>query len=288
MRELFNNLTADQANTCAMVLSSSGISYRVKRGRKGWEIWIDESSHESALAGIKQYFSENQDDFSNLEPTEDKYQKTYTGIWAAIVLLVWYMAFMMGNDSRGFFQSYGSASDFILQGELYRAATSLMLHADGVHLAGNMVGIAIFGTAVCSITGSGAGWLMILLTGIIGNLINAAFLKTGHLSIGASTAVFGAIGILSGRQFIKLFRSQDRRMKAWLPLAGGLALLGFLGSGIHTDLTAHFFGFLSGLIMGMLYAVFIKHLAARSTQMYAMGFFIGILFLAWLTAFSHD
>ena len=287
MRELFKDLTADQANTCGLVLSSSGISYRVKQGRKGWEIWVDESGYDSALTSIKQYFKENQDDFSTPEPGEDKYHKTFTGIWAAVLLLAWYLTFMTGNDSRPFIRAYGSVSDSILRGELYRAATSLMLHADGVHLVGNMVGIAVFGTAVCSITGWGVGWLMILLTGIIGNLVNAAVLKTGHVSIGASTAIFGAIGILSGHQFIKLFRSQDRRIKAWMPLAGGVALLGFLGSGVHTDLTAHLFGFLTGLILGILYAALIHRLPSRPGQKYAICIFIGLLFFSWLTAFSH-
>ena len=287
MRELFKDLTADQANTCGLVLSSSGITYRVKKGRKGWDILVDESSYENALASMKQYFRENQDDFSTPEPGDDKYQKTFTGVYVAVVLLAWYLAFMMGNDSRQFIRAYGAASDYILNGELYRAATALMLHADSIHLVGNMVGVAVFGTAVCSITGWGVGWLMILLTGIIGNLVNAVFLKTGHVSIGASTAVFGAIGILSGHQFIKRFRSHGRRIKAWLPLAGGLALLGFLGSGVHTDLTAHLFGFLAGMILGILYAAFINRITSRPGQMYAMCIFIGILVVAWLTAFSH-
>jgi membrane associated rhomboid family serine protease len=161
-----------------------------------------------------------------------------------------------------------------------------MLHADGVHLVGNMVGIALFGTAVCGIAGYGVGWLMILSTGILGNLLNAALMKAGHNSIGASTAIFGAIGILAGHQFYKRYRIPGKRVKAWLPLAGGLALLGLLGSGEHSDLTAHLFGFISGICLGILYALKFRRRQEKSVQRYCLFLLFGILFFSWLTAFS--
>lgn len=286
-RELFTDLTADQADTCGLILSASGISYRVKRGRRGWGIWVDAAAYDTALANVKQYFHENQDVNLKRGTDTEPFQKTLTGIWVSLVLLGWYLIYLTGPGRQTFIRSYGAASDAILDGEFYRIVTALMLHADPVHLAGNMVGIAIFGTAVCGTMGIGVGWFLILLTGIFGNFFNAAFLKTDHLSIGASTAIFGAIGILAGHQFLERFRSPGQRMRAWLPIAGGIALLGFLGSGAHTDLTAHLFGFLSGLVLGVLKAVLVKHPFTKSGQTYFMAFFIGIPVLAWLTAFSH-
>lgn len=287
MRELFTNLTADQADTCGLILSASGISYRVKRRRTGWEIWVDAADYDTALAGIRQYFQENQNASLKRDVDTEPFQKTLTGIWVSLVLLVWYLIYLTGPGRQSFIRAYGAASDAILHGELYRVVTALMLHADPVHLAGNMAGIALFGTAVCGTMGIGVGWFMILLTGIFGNLLNAVFLKTGHLSIGASTAIFGAIGILAGHQFLKRFRSPGQRMKAWLPIAGGIALLGFLGSGAHTDVTAHLFGFLSGVLLGILKTGLLKHPVTKSGQTYFMIFFIGVPALAWLTAFSH-
>lgn len=287
MRELFSNLTTDQADTCGLVLSSSGISYRVKRGRKGWEIWVEESEYDIALAAIKQYFKENQDSSLPEDTDREEFQKTYTGIWFSVVLCAWYITYLSGPGRKLFIHTYGAASEAILKGELYRIVTALMLHADVVHLLGNMVGIAIFGTAVCGIMGRGLGWFMILLTGIFGNFINAVFLKTGHLSIGASTAIFGAIGILAGHQFLERFRQPGQRMKAWLPLAGGIALLGFLGSGAHTDLTAHLFGFLSGLVLATIKGVFFKHPLPGIGQNFFMVLFVGVLVAAWITGFSH-
>jgi hypothetical protein len=70
--------------------------------------------------------------------------------------------------------------------------------------------------------------------------------------------VFGAIGILAGFQTVLLLarRHEPRRRSLRTidlvgPIAGGLALLGSLGSGgENTDLGAHGFGFLAGLLIG--------------------------------------
>jgi membrane associated rhomboid family serine protease len=149
-----------------------------------------------------------------------------------------------------------------------------------------MAGIAIFGTCVCLITGQGVGWLMIVLSGILGNLINAFFYKTGHLSVGASTAVFGAIGILAGYNFLLKFRSPDQRIKAWLPLGGGLALLGLLGSGKNSDIGAHFFGFVFGILLGVFYAYFIKYPLPKKYQVNCTALSLCIIVFSWMIALN--
>ncbi len=287
MLELFRNLSEDKANTYRIVLSSSDISYHVKKEGKRWSIWVDETTYERALNTIEQYIEENQDFLLSDEAPGHEYQKTFTGIWASIILLACYIAVKTGNDVQFNIRAYGSSAFHILQGELYRTATSLMLHANALHLLSNILGIALFGTAVCTITGWGVGWLMILATGIAGNLVNAGLYTTGHLSIGASTAVFGAIGILAAHQFFKKFRLPGQRIKAWLPLGGGLALLGFIGSGKHVDLTAHLFGFLAGIIMGSLYAILVRRPIARSYQVCCLLITISILVLSWMRAFGN-
>jgi membrane associated rhomboid family serine protease len=188
----------------------------------------------------------------------------------------------MSDDAGHIVGTYGSSAADILDGEIYRAATSLTLHSGYPHLVGNIAGMAIFGTAVCSIAGSGVGWLLILLSGIAGNLANAALFRYGHQSIGASTAVFGAIGFLAAYQFCMKIRAADRRFRAWIPLAGGLALLGFLGSAAHTDLTAHLFGFLAGICFGLTASFYLGRFSKRRYQFFAMVSAIGLLAVAWL------
>lgn len=283
MRALLDNLSENQANSYGLVLSSSGISHRVREGEGGWQVWVHEGDYKEALKTIDQYLEENRDSLPADQPLYHEYhRRTFTGLWVSAILLACHVAFTMGNDSRAFISTYGSSARHILRGELYRPVTSLMIHASPLHLAGNMVGIGLFGTAVCTITGWGVGWLLILATGIVGNLVNAVLYKTGHLSVGASTAVFGAIGILAAYQFIKKYRLPGQRMKAWLPLGGGLALLGILGSGQHVDVMAHLLGFVAGIVLGTLYALYVKRPASRTYQVCCLLLALGIVVISWM------
>ncbi len=284
MEILCESLTQDQANTYGLVLASGGLPYSMVRSGSGWEIWVDETIHARALDLVAEYDAENSQQPPLDAQTAQEHNKTYTGIWVSLFLLACNMAVNMFGGIGKIAGQYGASAFDILNGDVYRTVTSLMLHADTPHLVGNMAGIAIFGTWVCNITGAGVGWLVILLTGILGNLANAALFQYGHNSIGASTAVFGAVGFLAAYQLDRKIKVVDQRKKAWLPLAGGLALLAFLGTGIHSDLTAHLFGFLAGIFLGLVYAMVLHRLLKKKHQTYCMAATIGIVIFSWLWA----
>ena len=279
---LFENLTRDRADTYGLVLDAYSLSYSTRRSGSDWEIWVDETIHDRALELIEQYIEENpQIPLPDAQETET-HHRTFTGIWVSLILMACSIAVNMSGNVDRIVREYGASASDILNGEIYRTVTALMLHSGYPHLAGNMAGIAIFGTAVCSITGAGVGWVMILLTGILGNLANAALFRYGHISIGASTAVFGAVGILAAYQLCRKIKIADQRMKAWLPIAGGLALLSFLGTGLHSDLTAHLFGFVAGVCLGLIYALYLYRLVEKKHQIYCMAATIGSVALSWL------
>lgn len=246
---------------------------------------VNATDYENALNAVDQYLKEDQNYHTAAEPLRNDYQKTFTGLWVAVILLVCHIAIVIGGESGYFIQTYGSSAYHILHGELYRSVTSLMLHANTLHIMGNIIGITLFGTSVVTIMGWGVGWFMILVTGVAGNLVNALLYKAGHISVGASTAIFGAIGILSAYQFFKKFRQPGQKIKAFLPLSCGLALLGILGSGKYSDLMAHLFGFLSGIISGSFYSVFVKNPTSKEYQTYFLIAAIGIIAVAWMKAF---
>jgi membrane associated rhomboid family serine protease len=99
--------------------------------------------------------------------------------------------------------------------------------------------------------GSGLAWSLLLGAGFLGNLVNAYLQPSNHSSVGASTAVFGAVGILAA---INLVRNSHKLRKRWiLPVAAALALLALLGTeGKNTDLGAHLFGFIYGGCLGLI------------------------------------
>jgi rhomboid protease GluP len=278
---LCENLTQDQAETYGLVLDAYDLPYSVKKSGNGWEIWVDEKIRDRALELIEQYVEENPQVPLLDAQEKETYQRTFTGVWASLILLACQILVNMSGHADQIFTEYGASSHDILNGELYRTVTSLMLHAGYPHLAGNMAGIAIFGTAVCNITGAGVGWLMILLTGILGNLADAALFQYGHISIGASTAVFGAVGILAAYQLYRKITIPGQKMKAWLPIAGGLALLAFLGTGEQSDLVAHLFGFIAGVCLGLLYALYLRGIVKKKHQTYCMAATIMTVVLSW-------
>ena len=281
---LCENLTQDQADTYGLVLDAYGIPYSTIRSGSGWKILVDKTIHDRARDLIEQYIEENQESLLPDAQKTETYQRTFTGIWVSLILMAISIAVNMSGSVEKIVREYGASAYYILNGEIYRTVTALMLHASYPHLVGNMVGIAIFGTAVCNITGAGVGWLMILLTGILGNLANAVLFRYGHISIGASTSVFGAVGILAAYQLSRKMKIAGQRMKAWLPLAGGLALLGLLGSSKHSDLTAHLFGFLAGIFLGLIYDMYLCYLLEKKHQIYCMGLTIGTVVLSWSRA----
>ena len=282
MITLCSGLTGKQAETYGLVLSALGIYYRIQKQAGFWEISVPAVDFEKARKAVEVYQQEDQDRLRPSRNVFPGFTRTYTGLWVAALLLAVHAAVTGKQIHEPFTRFYGASARHILDGELYRCVTALMIHADSVHLIGNMAGIALFGTAVCSITGWGAGWLTILLAGSAGNLMNAFFFKTGHISIGASTAVFGALGILSGYQFVIKLRLPGQRLKALLPLGGGLALLGFLGSAAHSDITAHLFGFICGIGMGACWALWIKQVPAEKYQVAGAGMAVLILILSWM------
>ncbi len=288
MIELYEHLTAAQADLCGLILTASGIPFRARKGINGWSIRVDAHHYKASRRAIAAYFKENQDVRPFIEELPAAAgQRSYAGIWAAVVLAVFYYAVACTGNVDKVWTIFGASANRIMGGEIYRTVTALMLHANLPHLAGNMAGTAVFVTAVCYVTGWGVGLLMVLMSGVLGNFVNAVMYQSGHLSIGASTAIFGAVGILSGYQFLRKRRFTKGRFAAWIPLLGGLALLGMLGTGPHVDLMAHFFGFCAGIVLGAIYAFWFHRIPAAGVQAVCLGIAVLLVALSWAIGLGY-
>ena len=147
MIELFVNLSEDDANTCLLILASAGISCQITGQPDNWTVSVLLEDSEKALAEIERYFQENretpdrpggEDDWSRIP------HKIHTGIGAALGLLSGHI-FMIHHGGISFFaEKYGASASSILNGEIYRTVTALMIHSNSVHLAGNMASLALF------------------------------------------------------------------------------------------------------------------------------------------------
>ena len=144
-----------------------------------------------------------------------------------------------------------NAAGLIGKGEWFRALTSLTLHVDAEHLLGN----CLFGGIVLVVLGMRIGALNALclsfLSGVAGNLL-AVFLRMGsdYSSVGSSTALFGAMGVLCGLAIA--LRDTGGWRRIFFPLAAGLSWLAFLGmEGVRVDILAHVTGLASGMVIGI-------------------------------------
>lgn len=174
-------------------------------------------------------------------------------VWAAVLLFVFRA---QGQDPTLAERGASSSIGLIERGEWWRPFTALFLHGDGGHIFGNLTSGAVFGALVSKSIGPWKGWAMILLAGTLGNAITSAVTYPEPFrSLGASTAVFGALGILSGIGIVENFREDLRMpwMRVLAPLLAGLVLLGWLGGaapGAGVDVLGHVFGFTAGVLAG--------------------------------------
>jgi membrane associated rhomboid family serine protease len=191
------------------------------------------------------------------EPLETEWPRhspgwLFCGIWVLALVAVF---FRQSEDPTLVDRAASSSIGLFGRGEWWRPFTGLFLHADIGHLVGNLVGGAVFGTLVARLIGPLRGWTLILASGTLGNILTSALTYPQPFnSIGASTAVFAALGILSGVGIAETLR--ERAHLPWLrilaPVFAGIILLGWLGGGStpQTDVLGHVFGFGSGLAAG--------------------------------------
>jgi rhomboid protease GluP len=254
MQRLFAHLSSESAKTYGLVLAATGIPHKIGRSKQKFHIDVSLQNRTAACNAIARYLEENKNPVST-EPILIGMpgQKSFSALFVALVPVVIHWAIMPGFEKQVFIQSFGSNAQQVLAGDLFRCVTALFLHTGPAHLLGNVVGLALFGTAVAANYGWGVGWLCILLAGAGGNWITALWYQQAHISIGASTAVFAAVGLSAAMTFWILQKQHARSWRSWTPLAGGLALLALLGAAPHTDLMAHLFGFVNGLSVGLIY-----------------------------------
>jgi membrane associated rhomboid family serine protease len=224
-----------------MVLEAVGIAHDVLPAPEGgWELVVDDADVAGAEAALVAWEAENRARAG--PPPRPEYGNSLAGVAVGFVILVF--SVRAGLGSTGPLFERGSADAVrMLHGEWWRAVTALTLHADLAHVGANAVAMAVFLGAVARRLGPAVATWTTLAAGVAGNGLTAMVLPGGHVSIGASTAVFGALGVLS--------MLQVPRRSAWLTLGAGVALLGLLGTGERSDLLAHLFGFAAGVVLGL-------------------------------------
>lgn len=251
-------------------LRAAGISYRAGPVGDQWLILVGQQDAALAMREICAVDAEG--DLFQPEPLEDV--AVPSGAMAVLVACSLLYTFALFGEAANHSEVARRAWNHgpsVLAGEWFRCVTALWLHADVAHLAGNLFGLAVFSRPICQRLGDGVGWLALVLAGALGNGANAAL--SLHFSIGASTMVFAAAGML-----ISLRREAPHRSSFVHTVAMLLAVLAILGSGPRSDLGAHFLGGVVGLLIGFQLARSkeaacgpVQDLAAGATGLLVLG-----------------
>jgi membrane associated rhomboid family serine protease len=245
-----------RAREWSLVLQSQAIDSSLELRPVGWIVRVAEPDQGRAKAVIDEYEAENAD--WPPKRVRDVPRHAPSGVIPlAFAALALFFAFVTGpaHEGSAWFR-LGTADARLLWSEPWRMVTALTLHADGKHVLGNLISGGIFGAAVSRRLGAGGGLLAIVVAGFVGNAANALYHQAdGHRSIGASTAVFAAVGLLAALQVWADRSTPSSRMNRVLtvlgPVIGGLALLGSLGASPQSDLWAHLYGFIAGVAIGL-------------------------------------
>ena len=270
----------------ALVLTVAGIPHRVLHDPGSSAILVPAEYSIAAGDELRAYDEENPRRRPAPKP-DIRYHDALPGV-AGYFLIVCVVAGLAGRAAFGLdWRAAGRIDGALLRdGEWWRTITALTLHADLEHLVGNLVFGLFFGWFAGRFVGSGVAWLAILLAGALGNLVNTLLLDPSHRAIGASTAVFAALGLMSGFVWQSKFMAQDRWVYRYGPIVGGLALLMFTGTGDeNTDIGAHLMGFVTGFGSGMLLSSVRDYIDCPRRQTTAGAIAIILVIVAWALAF---
>lgn len=248
-------ISRQRAALWALVLESRSVPCCVEQEGSGWALLVPSGFYLSALEELRLFEEANR----NWPPLASNATPLVENTLSTLSVLLLVATFhnltrldipLFGKAPINWLELGSAQAGKILDGEWWRTVTALTLHSGALHLFGNLTIGGFFIVYLCKDLGSGLAWTLLLLSGILGTLANAWFQPEYHTSIGASTLVFGAVGILASLQVI---REKSRPLKKWfLPIAGALALLAMLGTeGENTDIGAHLFGFVFGIILGL-------------------------------------
>ena len=207
-------------------------------------------------------------------PTQTFPFVNYLLIAANIAAFVWELLLIYQSGASATIAGYGLVPARVLAdpaGEAFTIASSMFMHGDVVHLAGNMLFLYIFGDNVEDLLGHGR---YIAFYGLCGVAAAAAQVLTSGLSsavpmVGASGAISGVMGayiVLFPRAPILMFNFSIPLLwfiygffmsfpawaviGYWFVVSNLLPAVSSLGAQVgHVALFAHIGGFVAGLLL---------------------------------------
>lgn len=272
----------------SLVLEARGIEYEAREDERSWVLSVPGGMRHRAYEEISRY-SVERGVRRHIPDATQPHSGAAVGVFMYVLILL-LTAYFAGNGTFGAdWLSLGSL-DAGARGEWWRAVTALTLHLDQEHLLGNVLFGVIAGIAASRLLGSGVAWASILGAGALANYAEVLITPISHRAVGASTAVFAALGLLSGMAWRQRLTLRERLWYRWAPLIAGICLLTLLGAGsAHVDVLGHALGFLFGLGVGWVYVrTGVPNNRETRVQLITGISALLTVFAAWFVALRHS
>jgi rhomboid protease GluP len=152
------------------------------------------------------------------------------------------------NTSSNMILQYGQVNELVIYyGQYYQLFTSMFVHANIAHIAGNMLFLLIFGLRGEEMFSLPEYLSIYFLGGLTGNLLSLLLLPLDAPSVGASGAIFAMFGACT------IYARRSVRQSIIGALIYALFLL-LLSSGLEVNNFAHIGGLVTGLLIGYMLA----------------------------------
>jgi len=298
--EVFRSPRVPECNERAFMLYAVGIASAIARDSSGCVLLVDTSDASAALEHLRQYEIER----LNKPPPPPPPPKLYSDAWIGSLIYALLLAGVAFAISNGLWRldafDVGELDAGLVQkGQWWRVWTALTLHLDGPHLAANTLAGIWFGYLASRLLGTGTSWFLVVMGAGLANWIEAFFGPATHRSVGASTAVFTALGLLSAYSWRTRLAYPQRWALRWGPLVAGVVLLSWTGTGAQSldepgggagqtvDVLAHALGFAVGLLAGAGAALeSVSRVLARVPQWLAGLLALVPVAVGWIRALS--
>jgi membrane associated rhomboid family serine protease len=295
LHEVYRSASHPACQDRALVLTAVNIENVMVHDGADYLLCVDAADAARALAHLRQYEAENRP-----TPAVRIVTRVYPRAWVGVVLYALVLLGVAFAIAHGFwrpeaFENGALDAGLVQRGQWWRAWTALTLHVDANHIVANLGGGIWFGYLAARQLGSGMAWFLIVTGAALANVLEAVLGPATHRSVGASTAVFTALGLMaahSWRTRLPLRLSWARRRA---PLVAGVVLLGWLGAAgegadavAHVDVVAHVLGFLVGCLFGATAGLpFVARTLGRVPQWLAGAAAIASLAAAWAFALAQ-
>ena len=284
-----------QCREYGLVLDATGIDYHIEPGTESWELVVAGDQLRRAYEELGRYSLERPP-----ARVPSVYQQAQPGAVygaATYVVLLLFVAYAAGIPlfRLDWFAVGALDAAPTARFELWRWFTALTLHADAQHLLSNLLSGVLAGIAAGRLIGPGCAWGLALLAAGCAHGIEMAISPPFHRAIGASTAVFALLGLISGLAFSETIQTRERRLRRWAPVFAGCVLLALTGGGgadaehlaaaAHVDVLGHLLGFGCGVVAGALFGLSPLRKTAVPRIQAGLGVAaVTLVALAWLAA----